>query len=57
MTKHKEANVIASVLRLKAKINLFAYCEGVIQEFQKNLPPWYLGYLRERWKEMKKEEG
>lgn len=46
-----EAAIISSILRSKAKINSFAYCEGVINEFKNNLVPGYLGYLREKWKE------
>jgi hypothetical protein len=48
-----EAAIIASVLRSKTKINSFAYCEGAIHEFQENLPPGYLIYLREKWRESK----
>ena len=44
-----EAAVIASVLRSKAKINSFTYCEGAISEFQEHLPPGYLSYLRAKW--------
>jgi hypothetical protein len=47
-----EAAIISSILRSKAKINSFAYCEGVINEFKDNLTPGYLGYLRGKWKEM-----
>jgi len=50
-----EAGVIFSVLRLKAKIKAFAYCEGAINEFNDNFPPGYLIYLREKWKEIKEE--
>ncbi len=50
-----EAGVISSVLRSKAKIKAFAYCEGVINEFNDNFPPGYLIYLREKWKEIKEE--
>jgi hypothetical protein len=48
-----EAAIIASVLRSKTRINSFAYCEGTIHEFQENLPPGYLSYLREKWREGK----
>jgi hypothetical protein len=46
-----EAAIISSILRSKAKINSFAYCEGVINEFKDNLMPGYLRYLRGKWKE------
>lgn len=48
-----EAGVISSVLRSKGKVKSFAYCEGAIKEFSDNLPPGYLVYLREKWKEIK----
>ncbi|MCI0453622.1 MAG: hypothetical protein L0Y68_01350 [Candidatus Dadabacteria bacterium] len=48
-----EAAIIASVLRSKAKINSLAYCEGVIYEFQEDLPSGYLSYLRAKWKDIK----
>lgn len=47
-----EAAIISSILRSKAKMNSFAYCEGVINEFKDNLTLGYLGYLRVKWKEM-----
>lgn len=47
-----EAAIISSILRSKVKINSFAYCEGIINEFKDNLTPGYLGYLREKWKEI-----
>ncbi len=50
-----EAAVIASVLRSKAKINSLAYCEGVIYEFQEDLPFGYLSYLRAKWKDIKEK--
>jgi hypothetical protein len=46
-----EAAIISSILRSKAKINSFAYCEGVINEFKDNLMPGYLRYLRGKWEE------
>lgn len=46
-----EAAIISSVLRSKSKIESFSYCEGAIQEFSENLPPGYLSYLREKWRE------
>ncbi|GIW60637.1 MAG: hypothetical protein KatS3mg087_1703 [Patescibacteria group bacterium] len=39
------------MLRSKSKIESFSYCEGAIQEFSENLPPGYLSYLREKWRE------
>jgi hypothetical protein len=51
-----EAAIITSVLRSKTKINSFAYCEGIIFEFQENLPPGYLNYLRAKWKEIKEKQ-
>lgn len=51
-----EAAIISSILRSKVKINSFAYCEGIINEFKDNLTPGYLGYLREKWKEMVKQK-
>ncbi|GIW60668.1 MAG: hypothetical protein KatS3mg087_1734 [Patescibacteria group bacterium] len=46
-----EAAIISSVLRSKSKIESFSYCEGAIQEFSESLPPGYLSYLREKWRE------
>jgi hypothetical protein len=46
-----EAAIISSILRAKATISSFAYCEGTIDEFKNNLPPGYLGYLRGKWEE------
>lgn len=46
-----EAAIISSVLRSKAKISSFAYCEGAINEFKDNLTPGYLGYLKGKWEE------
>lgn len=40
-------------MRAKGTINSFAYCEGAIQEFKKELSTGYLNYLRERWDEWK----
>ena len=51
-----EAAIISSILRSKVKISSFAYCEGIINEFKDNLTPGYLGYLREKWKEMVKQK-
>jgi len=48
-----EAGVIASSMRANIKINSLAYCEGAIREFMENLPPGYLNYLRDKWKEWK----
>lgn len=48
-----EAGIIASVMRAKGTVNSFAYCEGAIQEFKKELSTGYLNYLREKWNEWK----
>jgi len=46
-----EAAIIASVLRCQTKVNSFTYCTGAIDEFKELLPPGYLSYLREKFKE------
>lgn len=48
-----EAGIIASVMRAKGTVNSLAYCEGAIQEFNSELPPGYLNYLREKWDDWK----
>ncbi|MEE8299409.1 MAG: hypothetical protein V3R67_08545, partial [Thermodesulfobacteriota bacterium] len=50
-----EAGIIAAILRSNTKINSFTYCEGTIEEFQKNIPSGYLLYLRQKWEETKEK--
>jgi len=56
-----EAAIIATILRTSSKTITLSFFEGTINEFQGNVPPGYLGYLRDKWVEAggdvrKKEE-
>lgn len=48
-----EAAIIATILRTSLKVASFSFFEGTIKEFQGNVPPGYLGYLRGKWRELK----
>ncbi|MEM4409537.1 MAG: hypothetical protein QXI19_12425 [Candidatus Caldarchaeum sp.] len=52
-----EAAIITSVLRCKTRVNSLAYCEGAISEYMEFLPPGYVSYLREKWKELKESDS
>jgi hypothetical protein len=47
-----EAAITSLVLGSRVRVNSFAYCEGVINEFKDSFTPGYLGYLRKKWKDM-----
>jgi hypothetical protein len=51
-----EAAIITSVLRCRTKVNSLAYCEGAISEYIEFLPPGYVSYLREKWRELKESD-
>lgn len=52
-----EAAIIASVLRCRTRVNSLAYCEGAVKEYADFLPPGYVNYLREKWREIESEKA